>query len=88
MDDLIYSLPNTPPCARYEGGENNARLTQVWTYVAGLVGGGRKADDLSKAIARLYDYKGSLIVATRSRPGRKLPTPHPNQPKLEPLGPT
>ena len=65
MDQPIYSPPSTPPCARYEGGENDQRLIIVWTYVAGLVGGGANAEDLGKKVARLYDYKGSLIVATR-----------------------
>ena len=62
-----FALQNTPPCARYEGGENDARLIAVWTYVAGLVGGGLKADNLSRKVARLYDYKGALIVATRRK---------------------
>ena len=67
MDEHIYALSNTPPCARYEGGENDDRLIKVWTYVAGLVGGGSKADELGRKVARLYDYKGLLVVATRSR---------------------
>ncbi len=61
-----HTLQNTPPCARYEGGEDNARLIAVWAYVAGLVGGIHKADELSHKVARLYDYKGFLIVATRT----------------------
>jgi hypothetical protein len=61
-----YNIPSsTPPCARYEGGEDDDRVTRVWIYVAGLVGGGANARELSGQIARLYDYKGSLIVAVR-----------------------
>lgn len=67
MDEHNYALSNTPPCARYEGGENDDRLIKVWTYVAGLVGGGSNADELGQKVARLYDYKGSLVVATRNR---------------------
>ena len=67
MDEHIYALSNTPPSAHYEGGVNDSRLIQVWTYVAGLVGGRPKADELGRKIARLYDYKGLLVVATRSR---------------------
>ena len=59
-----FALSNTPPCARYEGGENNDRLIKVWTYVAGHKGGYPLANLLSKKIARLYDYKGLLVVAT------------------------
>lgn len=60
----IYTLLNTPPCARYEGGEYNGRLVKVWTYVAGLVGGVPYVGFLSQDIARLYDYKGLLVIAT------------------------
>ena len=60
-----YTLPNTPPCARYEGGENNDRLTKVWTYVVGLVGGDFRAKELGRSVARIYDYKGLLVIATR-----------------------
>jgi len=52
-----------PPCARYEGGENDDRLWRVWAYVAGLLGGGANAKEVRKKIARLYDYKGTLVVA-------------------------
>ena len=65
MEESIYTLENTPPCARYEGGENNERLIRVWIYVTGLLGGSPKADELSQRVARLYDYKGDLIVAVR-----------------------
>ena len=65
MDDLGHTLSPTPPCARYEGGENNDRLIRVWIYAAGLAGGGQKAAALGEKIARLYDYKGELVIATR-----------------------
>ena len=65
MNLPLYSPPSTQPCARYEGGENDQRLISVWIYVAGLIGGSADAEDLGKKVARLYDYKGSLIVATR-----------------------
>jgi hypothetical protein len=55
-----------PPCARYEGGEDDRRVSNVWHYVAGLLGGGAKADELSELIARLFDYKGELVIATRN----------------------
>lgn len=67
MDHLRYAHPTTPPCARYEGGEEDDRLIKVWTFVAGLVGGGANARDIGRKVARLYDYKGALIVATREK---------------------
>lgn len=62
-----YVLSSTPPCVHYEGGENCERLIRVWTYVAGLVGGGFNADDLGRKVVRLYDHKGFLFVVTHSR---------------------
>jgi len=67
MDRCCYAHPSTPPCARYEGGEEDDRLIKVWTFVAGLVGGGANAQELGRQVARLYDYKGALIVATREK---------------------
>jgi len=61
-----------PPCSRYEGGESNVRLIKVWVYVAGLIGGDIKAKYLSQKIARLYDYKGTLVVATHRNLSKKV----------------
>src|SRR5258708_20937968 len=63
---MDWSL-NAPPCARYEGGEDDDRLIKIWLFVAGLVGGGANMTHMGRQVARLYDYKGSLIVATRER---------------------
>ena len=65
MDRPVNTLKATPPCARYEGGENDERLNRVWIFVAGLIGGGANAEELGHKVARLYDYKGLLVVATR-----------------------
>jgi hypothetical protein len=65
MPEPGYHAPHAPPCARYEGGENDNRLLAVWTYVAGLLGGEAAARKLSEDVARLYDYKGQLVVACR-----------------------
>lgn len=65
MDAHYYSAPNAPPCARYEGGEGDQRLLSVWTFVSGLVGGGENAAGISANVARLFDYKGQLVVAVR-----------------------
>lgn len=65
--DAVPARLNIPPCARYEGGENNGRLIKVWLYVAGIVGGGPGADELSNKVARLFDYKGLLVVCTRDK---------------------
>jgi hypothetical protein len=67
IDEPIYKLDNTPPCARYNVGENNDRLIKVWIYVAGLIGGVVEANELARKVARLYDYKGFLVVATREK---------------------
>lgn len=51
------------PCARYEGGENDGRVSAVFAYALGLIGA-----DVSKIkdhVARVYDYKGDLVLATR-----------------------
>jgi hypothetical protein len=56
---------NRPPCARYEGGENDARLNNVWHFVAGLAFGKSEAIGRDLRVARLYDFKGFLIVGTR-----------------------
>ena len=75
MEISYYSAPNSPPCARYEGGENDQRLLAVWTFVSGLVGGGSNAREIAAKIARVYDYKGQLVVALR----------HPLTPHIEGL---
>jgi hypothetical protein len=65
VDSQYYSAPHSPPCARYEGGEDDQRLLAVWTFVSGLIGGGENAVGISANVARLFDYKGQLVVAIR-----------------------
>jgi len=60
---------NAPPCARYEGGENDARLNNVWHFVAGLAYENPKAILSDRSVAHLYDFKGFLIVGTRANIG-------------------
>jgi hypothetical protein len=66
MNLHFNAAPFPPLCARYEGGENDQRLLAVWTFVSGLIGGGENSHTISKDIARLYDYKGILVVGLRS----------------------
>ena len=57
-----------PPCSRYENPENaddgEERVIGVWAYAMGLLGGAQQ-DSFNAKIARLYDYKGTLVVALR-----------------------
>lgn len=55
---------NVPPCSRYDTGENDLRVSNVWHYFAGRIGGGEAADRVARRIARLFDLKGTLLVAT------------------------
>lgn len=53
------------PCSRYEGGENDPRVNMVFGYTLGLLGGRDRFSEAVGKIARLYDYKGELYIATR-----------------------
>jgi hypothetical protein len=65
---FAYTEPSnsSPMVARYEGGENDQRLLAVWQFVACITTHERTFKQLRRKIARLFDYKGELIVATRS----------------------
>jgi hypothetical protein len=56
----------SPMAARYEGGENDQRLLDVYQFVAVIAAHEGTFERLRRKIARLYDYKGELIVATHS----------------------
>lgn len=60
-----YALTSAPPCARYEGGENNERLIKVWDHVTGNPLAGHDITRLTEHVARLYDHKGFLFIVTR-----------------------
>ncbi len=52
------------PCSRYEGGEGDTRVSLALGYAAGILGQ-RGVNEAVEKVARLYDYKGELYVATR-----------------------
>ncbi|MGN6534308.1 MAG: hypothetical protein ACTHKQ_01085 [Mesorhizobium sp.] len=55
------------PCARYEGGEGEERVCAVFAYALGLIGTDGILKEIGGYVARVYDYKGDLIIATRKQ---------------------
>lgn len=53
------------PCARYEGGENDGRVSAVFAFALGLIGTENIAAEIGSYVARVFDYKGDLVIATR-----------------------
>ncbi|KAB0680306.1 hypothetical protein [Aureimonas leprariae] len=51
------------PCMRYEGGEDE-RLCVVLAYALGLIGTRHIVTEASRSIAKIYTYRGELVVAT------------------------
>lgn len=64
-DDFVDNAPH-PPCSRYEGGENNARVAMTVGYALGLMRNSKMARDAAQSIARVHDHKGELFVLSRA----------------------